>query len=395
MCPLGAITDWVSRAVRSTRRLPKALRNVWIANLLFILFTWLDVQLGVVRSPLVTGSLFAGITLLSVGMAVAFERRTFCRHICPIGGIIGLYSMFSGVELRSKDKQTCRDHTVKECYVGNDCGEGCPMCELVPAMDSNNACNFCGECVKTCSKDNITLRARGFFKDAWTTKKLSLDEATLAIILVGVTIFVTGDMLEPWEGWMASLMSAFPSEALGIDYDYTVEVLTKSLVFFIVSLVMIPALLVVASFASNLYVGKGGHNGLKRTFTMFGYMFIPVGLSMHLAHNAGHLLNESLGIIPAIQRTVLKYTAFSLGEPNWQYASMTIVDGTFLYWIQMTIFAIFYIFSIYAGYRLSLNNYNDRSTAFRALVPMLLLSFVFMMANVYLLNLPMAPRHIH
>ncbi|HEB02539.1 MAG TPA: 4Fe-4S binding protein [Nitrospirae bacterium] len=395
MCPVGAITDWVSRAVRSTRRLPKALRNVWIANLLFIMFTLLDVQLGVVRSPLVTGSLFTGITMLAVGMAVAFERRTFCRYLCPIGGIIGLYSMFSGIELRAKDKQTCREHKQKECYVGNDRGEGCPMFELVPAMDSNNACNFCGECIKTCSKDNITLRARGFFKDAWTTKRLSLDEATLAIVLVGVSIFVTGDMLEPWAGWMASLVNAFPAELLGIDYEYTVEVLTKSLLFFIVALILIPGMLFAASYASNWFVGNEGHNGLKRTFTVFGYMFIPVGLSMHLAHNAGHLLKESLGIVPALQRAVLKYTSFSLGEPDWQFAAMTIVDGAFLYWMQMGIFAVFYVFSIYSGYRLSLNNYEDRSTAFRALVPMLVLSFVLMMANVYLLNLPMAPRHIH
>ena len=395
MCPVGAITDWVSRAVRSTRRLPSALRNIWLANLFFIFFTLLDVQLGVVRSPLVTGSLFVGITIFAVGMAVAFERRSFCRYLCPIGGIIGLYSMFSGVELRSKDKQTCREHKEKECYVGNDCGEGCPMFELVPTMDSNNACNFCGECIKTCSKDNITLRARGFFKDAWTTRRLSLDEAVLAIVLVGVSIFVTGDMLEPWEGWISSLVNAFPAELLGIDYEYTIEVLTKSLLFFIVALILIPGMLLAASYASNMFVGDEGHNGLKRTFTVFGYMFIPVGLSMHLAHNAGHLLNESLGIVPAMQRAVLKYTQFPLGEPNWGLAAMTIVDGAFLYWMQMGIFAVFYVFSIYAGYRLSLNNYADRSTAFRALVPMLVLSFVLMMVNVYLLNLPMAPRHIH
>lgn len=395
MCPIGAITDWTSRAVRQTRRLPKALRNVWIANLLFIFFTLLDVQLGVVRSPLVTGSLFVGITLFAAGMAITYERRTFCRYLCPIGGIIGLYSMFSGVELRSKDKQTCREHKVKECYVGNDCGEGCPMFELVPTMDSNNACNFCGECVKTCSKDNITLRARGFFKDAWTTRRFSLDEASLAIVLVGVSIFVTGDMLEPWAGWMSTLVNIFPAELLGMEYDYTIEVTTKTLLFFAVALILIPGMLLLASYASNKFVGSEGHSGLKRTFTVFGYMFIPVGLSLHLAHNAGHLLNESLGIVPAMQRAVLKYTSFSLGEPNWGFAAMTIVDGAFLYWIQMGIFAIFYVFSIYAGYRLSLNNYADRSTAFRALVPMLVLSFVLMMVNVYLLNLPMAPRHIH
>ncbi len=161
------------------------------------------------------------------------------------------------------------------------------------------------------------------------------------------------------------------------------------------TLMLVPGLLIASSYASNALVGKSEHSGLKRTFTVFGYMFIPIGLSMHLAHNAGHLLNESLGIVPAFQRALLKYTPLSLGEPNWQFAARTIVDGTFLYWIQMSIFAVFYVFSIYAGYRLSISNYNDRNMAFRALVPMLVLSFIFMILNVYLLNLPMAPRHIH
>jgi hypothetical protein len=35
------------------------------------------------------------------------------------------------------------------------------------------------------------------------------------------------------------------------------------------------------------------------------------------------------------------------------------------------------------------------SVAFRALLPMVVLSFVLVTLNVYLLNLPMAPRHIH
>jgi hypothetical protein len=61
----------------------------------------------------------------------------------------------------------------------------------------------------------------------------------------------------------------------------------------------------------------------------------------------------------------------------------------------MGLFLIFYVYSIYAGYRLAMNSYRDSHTAFKALVPMILLSFVLMMVNVYLLNFPMLPRHGH
>jgi hypothetical protein len=269
------------------------------------------------------------------------------------------------------------------------------MFELVPTMDSNNACNFCGECIKTCSKNNISLRFRAFFKDAWTTSRYSLDEAALAIVLVGVSIFVTGDMLEPWEEWMTAAKALVPAELLGIEYDYTIEVIAKSVLYVVFSLIIIPGAMLLASAFSNRLAGPGNHNGLIKTFTTFGYMFIPIGLSLHLAHNAGHLLNESGGVVPAVQRFINIYTPFSAGEPDWLLAAEPLIDASFLYWIQMSLLLIFFVYSLYAGYRLSLKNYKDGSIAFRALLPMIVLSLVLVTLNVYLLNLPMAPRHIH
>jgi ferredoxin len=303
--------------------------------------------------------------------------------------------MFSAVELRSKDGDVCRNHKRKDCYLGNKRGYGCPMFETIPKMDSNNVCNFCGECIKSCPKNNITIRARSFFKDAWTSRNKSLDEATLAVVLVGVAIFVTGDMLEPWAGWMDSAMKLFPADLFGIEYTYTVEVMTKSILYFSVSLLLIPGLILLASALSNSIVGEENHNGLKQTFIKFGYMFIPIGISMHLAHNTGHLLNESGGIIPALQRVLNKYTSLYAGDPNWNIAISPLMDPVYLYWIQMGLLLIFYAFALYAGYRLAMVHFKDHDTSFKAVLPMIAASFVLMAVNVYLLNLPMAPRHVH
>jgi polyferredoxin len=395
MCPVGAITEWTSRIINASRLFPSKLRNVWLANFMFLLLTWSDIQVGVVRNPIVTGWLLIAITALAVAVGFLFQRRSFCRYLCPIGGLIGLYSMFSAVELRSKDLEVCRNHESKDCYWGNKRGHGCPMFETIPTMDSNNVCTFCGECIRSCPKDNIILRIRPFFKDGWTTRKRCLDEAALAIVLVGISIFVTGDMLVPWKGWIESAMKWVPAQQLGIEYEYTVELITKSTLYFSVSLILIPGMMLLTSAVSNSLVGEANHNGLKQTFITFGYMFIPIGLSMHLAHNAGHLLNESGEVIPAIQRVINHFTPFYTGEPNWRLAAQPLMDPNLLYWIRMGFFLIFYVYSIYAGYRLAMNSYRDSHTAFKALVPMILLSFVLMMVNVYLLNFPMVPRHGH
>jgi polyferredoxin len=395
MCPMGALSEWFSRIFKPYRLFPAKLKNLWLANVMFILLTWLDIQIGVVRNPLVTGWILIAITAMAIGIGIFYQRRTFCRYLCPIGGLIGIYSMFSAVELRSKDGEVCRSHNRKDCYLGSDSGIGCPMFEVIPKMDSNNFCNFCGECVNTCPRNNITIRIRTFFKDVWTTRKRSLDQASLAVALLGITIFVTGDMLEPWAVWMESAMKFFPAQLFGIEYQYTVEVITKSILFFSISLIVIPGLILLAAALSNTFVGRQNHDGLKQTFITFGYMFIPIGLSMHLAHNLGHLLNESAVILPSLQRVINTYTIFSAGQPDWRMASVPLIDSISLYWMQMGLFLIFYVFSLYAGYRLAVNNYQDSHISFKALVPMIFISFVLIIVNVYLLNLPMAPRHIH
>lgn len=395
MCPVGAVSEWSSRFFKPRRLFPSRLRNLWIANFMFVLLTWLDIQIGVVRNPLVTGAILIGITALAIGIGMSFQRRTFCRYLCPIGGLIGIYAMFSAVELRSKDFHICRSHKRKDCYLGNKKGRGCPMFEVIPEVESNSQCNFCGECIKSCPKNNIALRTRAFFKDAWTARNKSLDESALAVVLLGVTVFVTGDMLEPWAGWMESAMTIFPAEWFGIKYQYTIEVITKSILYFTVSLLLIPGAILLAAAISNRLVGEKNHHGLKQTFITFGYMFIPIGLSMHLAHNTGHLLNESGGIIPALQRVANKYTPFNAGDPKWDLAVSPLMDPANLSWIQMGLSLIFYIFAIYTGFRLAMANYKDPDTAFRAVLPMIFVSFGLMVVNVYLLNLPMAPRHVH
>jgi hypothetical protein len=206
---------------------------------------------------------------------------------------------------------------------------------------------------------------------------------------------VTADMLEPWEGWMSAAKALVPAELFGIEYNYTIEVVAKSFMYVFFSLILIPGTLILATMFSNRLVGQNNHNGLIKTLSVFGYMFIPIGLSLHLAHNAGHLLNESGVVIPAVQRFINVYTPFNAGEPDWLLAAEPLIDPSFLYWIQMSLLLIFFVYSLYAGYRLSIKNYTDGSIALRALLPMVVLSLVLVILNVYLLNLPMAPRHFH
>ena len=389
-CPFGALNEWMSRLTAPVRRLPRSFRNIWWATAMFVLLTWADELLGVVRSPRVTAWIAIFFAVFAAAVGLFFERRSFCRYLCPIGGVIGLYSMTAPLELRVKDPGTCRTHRDKECYRGGDASRGCPMLEFPQSMDRNNYCTLCAECAKGCSRDNVALRFRPFGKDLWTTGRRALDESYLALILVGLTLLVTAQMLPVWSHWTEALAGGLPAWVRGALKPVTYLGLVESAVLLGGSLVLVPLLGLGAAAIADRRAGPDGL-GVRRTFVLFGYMFVPVALAMHLAHNLSHLLLEGGGIVPAAQRAVALYTPLSLGEPTWPAPALAPEAVVGL--LQMTVLVGFFALSLIAGHRLSLGAYADPQAAGRALVPMVVLSLLFTVAGIVLLNQPMEMRH--
>ena len=209
-------------------------------------------------------------------------------------------------------------------------------------------------------------------------------------MLVGITVIVTGDMITPWHGWMDAIGNALPFDAFGIVSHAAREKAAFLVVFTVGSLIIYPMLLFLGSLAVRKYTGPESPLSLKRTFIQFAYMFIPVGLSMHLAHNINHLFREGPEIVPAVERLVYRVTGAGV-EPDWMVAPLLGPESIF--WLQMAIIFVMNIFSLYAGYRIADRYFGKK--VLRAFVPMALLSVFFMVINAYILGQPMAMRHHH
>ena len=266
------------------------------------------------------------------------------------------------------------------------------MFEFPSTMDRNNYCNLCGECVKTCPKDNISFMSRPFAEDLWSSSHRRFDEGFLAILLVGVAFMVTGHMVEPWHEWMDRVSRLIPFSVVGIKDHTLIENLTFTIVYLMASFLFAPLLMLLASQLSRRMVPSASL-GLKGTFTIFGYMFVPIGLALHLAHNVLHLLKEGPGIVPVIQRTIYKLTIFHAGTANWQTAALA--SDTVIYYLQMSILFGFYLLSLYIGWKLSLRSYQDKKLALRAVLPLMMVAAGFTFLNVFLLSQPMSARHHH
>src|SRR3990167_8669032 len=203
VCPLSRVSDEVQKNIGLHKKVPKFLRNygVWIIIIAFMVITWLDVIIGLVESPVNTGYLMLFILVGVVLMGAVFERRAWCRYLCFLGGLSSNYSMSSALELRAIGEK-CKTCKTPTCYKGTEKVEGCSMFEYPRTMETNQFCNFCSNCIKTCPHDAIRITPRSPTSELWFIKKHRFDVSFLATALIGIVISQTVIMLEVWEPFM-------------------------------------------------------------------------------------------------------------------------------------------------------------------------------------------------
>ncbi|MHB8168540.1 MAG: 4Fe-4S binding protein [Thermoleophilia bacterium] len=387
-CPLVSVAEWIQRgklwgvskrSISLNRKWPRKLRNFWIPTVFFIVLTWMFLNLELATNPFLTAAVALGLFIVpAILISLVFERRTFCRYVCPIGGVIGAYSMTAPLEIRNRSDQVCRSCKEKACYRGNEKGYGCPMFMMPQTMETNTYCTMCTECIKTCPNDNIALNVRPFLSDLWQTRKMGIDVAAIVVLMLGITVFQTLEMLQPWENISSSLQSA-----TGLSGHM---VLTLS---FLAMGVIAPLVIFTAWSALTRWIGGNGAK-LRTVFIGFSFAFLPIALGAHLAHNLNHFLSEGPpAVVPVIS------DPFGWGWNLFGTANLVIgplLSMSPLRLLQMTLVALGYIGAVYTGWRVARQTFGDNLRSIAGLAPMLVLMIAFAGINLYLLNLPMSMR---
>ncbi len=173
ICPMGSLGEAVKLfSKRVPRAFPQALRqySAWIIMGVALLVMWAEMAFEMRYHPARLGWLLAGITFFSVFFAYVYERQGWCAYFCGLGGIIGLFSRLSPVEMRA-DKNVCAARcTGHQCYTGTKERKGCPLFLLAPAVDSNLSCKLCGTCVKNCPHRSLNINLRVPGQEIWETR---------------------------------------------------------------------------------------------------------------------------------------------------------------------------------------------------------------------------------
>lgn len=131
------------------------------------------------------------ITAGAVIFSQIFERRFWCRYLCPIGGMNGMFAKLSLTELRAQQGTCSAECTTYQCYKGGpEKGEGqetngCPLYSHPAQLDDNRDCVLCMTCLKACPHRSVEFNLRPPGVELWTTHQPKAAEVALMLLLLG------------------------------------------------------------------------------------------------------------------------------------------------------------------------------------------------------------------
>jgi polyferredoxin len=203
MCPFGAIGDWLGRRP-VLQRIQKRLhlgRPVpeWLARYgfllsvgTFIVLTWLEefFNVGGPGAPHDTSFMIGGLVVVAALSFLVFERRSYCRYLCPLTALAGTVGSIGGAAgYRTKDREVCLTCKTKDCMRGGEEGSGCPWYTWPGSAESNLSCALCAECYKACPNDNIGLFVQPPMTSVIAPTRRRADVAIAVLGLWGMVVF--------------------------------------------------------------------------------------------------------------------------------------------------------------------------------------------------------------
>ncbi|MBI3174344.1 MAG: 4Fe-4S binding protein [Anaerolineales bacterium] len=309
VCPIPLPGEWLQRGAALSPpdkrpkwlnlRVPKMFRNIWLQNISFLLLALFSSVL--LTTPNITGIVLAAMLFAAIGLSTVFERRAFCRYLCPVGGFIGLYSQTAPIELRIKDKQVCVTCEGKPCYNGSSAGYGCPWDVFPGGLTKNTYCGLCMECIRTCPHDNIAVNLRPFSADL-AKPSTRMDEAFKAFIMLGSAIIYAGVLLGPW--------GAFKDAAYNVSSN---SWFIYAIVFLAIIFVILPGLFMLG------ILNKKNTLPLKQRFASLSTALIPLGLMFWVAFSLSFVLTNASYILAALSDPLgLGWNLFGTAHAAWQ-----------------------------------------------------------------------------
>ena len=276
ICPVELVTSFFGKI--GLKKKPKTwLKSGWISTLFYMIILIVGIHtLAIHRIPQYMAIYMLVLLAVSIIVGLIWEKRTFCTYVCPIGHLLGLYSMLSSKKLRVLDKNVCQTCKTKDCIASVHhyklTARSCTSELYPPQITDNRDCILCGQCHKSCTKDNISIQTRRIASDLWTDITLKWAEIGFFMLVSGFVIY---EILSEWSVSKEILLAIphFVNNTFQITSPFSGTV--KAFILFIIFPLFFYTTLA-------LFKVKIAKESWKNAFSQLVMAILPITASMHL-----------------------------------------------------------------------------------------------------------------
>lgn len=314
LCPMGAAAEWANKKGPQWA-IPAWLRWEGAPIVSFLFVTILGQTVGVRDHPEAALEVFGGTLLAAIvlGWLYGRKKRAWCRHACPIGLLLGVFSRLGAVQFAPKQKRDGGDAWSEK--------GACPTMIDLARKEESRHCIECFRCVNPQAKGSVELRLRPPGREVEEIGAHNANAAEVWFLFLGTGVAVGGflwlvlplfqdlrqslgvwaiehDWLwlgEPGPGW---LMSNHPDRRevfLWLDFFLIVGFMAGVMALLTATLSALTAI-AAATARSTL--------PFRRRFVELGYQYAPVSM-VSLVVGLGGTLFTPLGMYAGAAKGLL------------------------------------------------------------------------------------------
>jgi len=308
LCPMGAASEWANKKGLQ-RAIPAWVRWEGTPIISFLIITILGQTVGVRDHPEAMAEVFGGTLLVAIllGFVYGRNKRAWCRHMCPIGLLLGVFSRIGMVQFAPKRPKAGGDRFTEKTV--------CPTMIDIPRKQESRHCIECFRCVQPKARGGLYLRLRRPGEEIERIREHHANPYEVWFLFMGTGIALGGFLwlvlpqyqaMRQWIGewfierdwfWIGDsgpwwLMSVHPERREVFNWlDFFTIV-----GFMLACMLLITAVLALTTAASAwLSRALGGERRFGRAFVELGYQYTPVAM-ISLVIGLGAALFEPLSV---------------------------------------------------------------------------------------------------
>lgn len=305
LCPMGAASEWANKKGLQ-RPIPNWLRWEGTPLISFLLITILGQTAGVRDHPEAIAEIFGGTLLAAIliGFLYGRNKRAWCRHACPIGLLLGVFSRLGAVQLAPR-----RQKPGGERYIQTG---PCPTMIDVAHKTESRHCIECFRCVHPgAKKGGLYLRLRAPGEEIEQIREHNANPYEVWFLFLGTGMAVGGflwlvlpqfqvfrqrigewfveqgwfGLLEPGPWWLMSVHPERREVFTWLDFGTIVG-------FMVFCTLLLGILLTFTTAVASWLAGRaGGQRQFRERFIELGYQYTPVAMMSLIIGLGGELFN--------------------------------------------------------------------------------------------------------